>query len=210
MDPTISAKIISNLKQDYSRPASTPTERFIDSMTKSLQKLQRPGVTAQNFMDDVVQMIHRTYRLREVSIGRRFLQDGIFRYVSLAGFRKDAETSLRALAYTDKDFTSEYVGKQISDWTWVFLSENRPFVSGEETTYNRPIMLEKDERKTPDQCLEADYFDTRIFDSRNQLIGWVEYSGTMDYKFPEIRAVKDIELIGGIVGMAIENQQRTR
>jgi hypothetical protein len=208
MNPNIAGKIIANFKQEYTRPAAEASQRFSESMMRIIQKLQKPGGTVQRFMDDIVQMINRNYRIREVSIGRRSQQDGKYRYVSLYGFRKDAELSLRGLVYEEKDFSQEYVGRQISDWTWAFLSEDKPFVAGEETTYNRPIMLGKGGRTSLEQCLEADYFDTRIIGERNRLIGWIEYSGTTDYLFPDIRTIKEIELIGGILAFVFENQNQ--
>jgi len=204
MEPVVAGRKISNLKQDYSRPSSEGGQRFAESMIRLIQNYQKPSGSLQRFFDEIVQMISRTYRLREVSIGTCSPQDGLYRYVSFCGFRKDAETSLKALTYTDKDFSNEAVGKPISDWTWVFLSENKPFVAGEESTYNRPIMLEKGERQSLEQCLEADYFDTRMYDRKNQFIGWIEYSGTTDYRFPDMRTIKEIELIAGITSLALE------
>lgn len=206
MASTIADRIVSNLKQEYSRPAVDSGQRFTESMTRLIQKIQRTGGTTQRFLDDVVQLIYRNYRIRENTVGLKSPQDGSFRYVSFYGFRKDAETSLRGLSYKEENFTNETAGKQISDWTWVFLSENSPFIEGEESTYNRPILLEKSERQSHEQCLEADYFDTRIFDRRNQLIGWIEYSGTTDYHLPDMRAIKEIELIAGIISLLLEGQ----
>lgn len=203
---TIADRIVSNLKQEYSRPAADSSQRFTESMTRLIQRTQRTGGTTQRFLDDVVQLIYRNYRIRENTVGLKSPQDGSFRYVSFCGFRKDAEISLRGLSYKEEDFTNETVGKQISDWTWVFLSENSPFIEGEESTYNRPILLEKSERQSPEQCLEADYFDARIYDRRNQLIGWIEYSGTTDYRFPDMRVIKEIELIAGIISLVLEGQ----
>jgi hypothetical protein len=208
MELTVADRIISNLKQEYSRPSVDGTQRFAESMAHLIQRIQRSGWTAQRFLDDIVQMIYRNYRIREVSVGRQFPQDGSYRYVSFCGFRKDAEMSLRGLSYKEEDFTNESVGKQISDWTWVFLSENKPFEEGEESTYNRPIMLERGERRSPEHCLEADYFDTRMCDRRNQFIGWIEYSGTMDYRFPDIHMIKEIELIAGITSLVLESQNQ--
>jgi len=206
MVPTVADRIVLNLKQEYSRPAADSSLRFTESMTHLIQKMQRTGGTTQRFMDDVVQFIYRSYRIRESTVGLKFPQDGSFRYVSFCGFRRDAEMSLRGLSYKEEDFKNEAAGRQISGWTWAFLSENKPFLEGEESTYNRPIMLEKSERQSPDQCLEADYFDTRICDRRNQLIGWIEYSGTTDYSFPGMRVIKEIELIAGITSLVLEGQ----
>jgi len=204
MEPVAAARIVSNLKQDYARMSADGSQRFTESMIRLIQNLQKPGGTLQKYLDDVVQLMNRAYKLREVSMGLYYPADKTYRYVSVCGFRKDAEASLRALVYREKDFEHEEVGKQISDWTWVFLSENKPFETGEESTYNRPIMLERGDRRSPDQCLEADYFDTRIFNRRNEFVGWIEYSGTMDYRLPEMRVIKEIELIAGITSLVLE------
>ena len=199
---------MSNLKQAYSRPPADSSERFAESMAHLIQNMQRSGGSAQRFLDDIVQMIQRNYRIREVSIGLESPKDAAFKYVSFCGFRKDAEMALRRLSYSGEDFANEPVGRQISPWTWLFLSENKPFEEGEESTYNRPIMLERGGRQSPDRCLEADYFDTRIYDRRNKFIGWIEYSGTTDYSFPEIRTIKEIELIAEILAITLESRKQ--
>jgi len=206
MVPTVADRIMLNLKQEYSHQTADDSHRFAELMTHLIQKMQRPGGTIQRFLDDIPQMIYRNYKIREVTVGFKSHQDGRFRYISFYGFRKDAELSLRGLSYDEEDFTNESVGKQISDWTWVFLSENKPFLEGEESTYNRPTMLERSERQSPDHCLEADYFNARMHNRSNQFIGWIEYSGTMDYRFPDMRMIKEIELIAGITSLAIEGQ----
>jgi len=201
MEPSIGNKIVYNLRQKYTHRAIEGDQRFVESVIHILRKYQAQWEATDRFLDEIVQMIYRNYRIREVSIGLLCLKDDAYRYVSFCGFRKEAEAALRKLSYRKEDFE---VGKSISNLTWVFLSEEKSYIKGEESTFNRPLLLAKLERESIDSCLEGDYFDTQIYDRKNRMIGWIEYSGTQDYQFPDIHVIKEIELISLIISIALE------
>jgi hypothetical protein len=202
MDPAICSKIVMNLKQQYSHHSLESSHRFVESTLSILKKRGVRAGASLELLDDFTQTICRNYRIREATTGFASQKDGLFRYVTFCGFRPEAEAALKELAYKKDDFLS--TGKRISDLTWIYFSEDKAFIEGEESTFNRPILLTKTDRNTMDKCLEGDYFDTIIKDREGDLIGWIEYSGTQDYKFPEMHAIKEIELMSLIISALLD------
>lgn len=92
--------------------------------------------------------------------------------------------------------------------TRIFLAEDKPFLDHEVDAYTRPILL-KATRKSVDDCIEGDYFDTHIFDENEELIGWIEISGTKAGKFPDPMAFRWIELLALVFGIAIKHENRS-
>ena len=205
VDLPISSRILAQLRQDYSRATLDENEKVIETMISMLRNLNKPNGTIIKFLNEVAQMIYRNFQIREISIGLKSVQDGCFRYVAFAGIRDDAQTSLKALTYTIDDFSpdSKYGGKTISSQTQAYLAEEQPFEQGEEGTYNRPVML-KQVRQSINQNLEADYFDTFIRNRENEIIGWIEYSGTKMNEFPDMHTVKEIEMLVFIISLALQ------
>jgi len=202
MDPAICSKVVMNLRQKYSHHSLDTGHRFVESTLSILKKRGVHAGASPELLDDFTQMISRNYRIREVTTGLASPKDGLFRYVTFCGFRPEAEKALKELSYKKEDFFA--TGKTVSDLTWVYLSGDKSYMEGEESTFNRPILLTKTDRDSVDKCLEGDYFDTVINDRKGNLTGWIEYSGTQDYKFPDMHVIKEIELIALIISALLD------
>ena len=177
--------------------------RTLDKMQPILAQLIKPHHDQQKLLDDIADMINKHFRIREVTIGLRS-SDGLYRYVAMAGLRADAWKAHSTLAYTLRDFTdpSIFKGRPISTRTVVFLAEDKPYLDGEEETFNRRILLQS-KRKSVNDCIEGDYLNVHIFNDKNELIGWIEVSGDREEKFPDAVTIKWIEHMGLIVGVAL-------
>ncbi len=97
---------------------------------------------------------------------------------------------------------SKYKGRVISDYSKMYFEEDKPYTDGSESTFNRPALL-KSKRHSTDDALEADYLDVHIFGPDKELIGWIETSGTIMGKMPDITTIKTIEVIASMIGAAI-------
>jgi hypothetical protein len=65
-------------------------------------------------------------------------------------------------------------------------------------------------RSSVESSLEADFFNTLIKGSRDELLGWVEYPGTVGGKLPDATVIRNIEVVASILAAAITFQDRTR
>ena len=62
-------------------------------------------------------------------------------------------------------------------------------------------------RHSPEDCLEADYIDVHIFGGKDDLVGWIEASGTLTGKLPDVNAIRWMEMIASILGVALSHRQ---
>jgi hypothetical protein len=193
-----------DLRLEYQYNRKDASCRTLDKMQPILAQLIEPRLDLQRFLDDIADMINKQFRIREVTIGLRSPTDGLYRYVAMAGLRADAWKAHSILEYSLRDFTdpSIFKGRPISTRTVVFLAEDKPYLEGEEETFNRRILLES-KRKSVNDCIEGDYLNVHIFNDRNELVGWIEISGDREEKFPDPVTIKWIEHMGLIIGIAL-------
>lgn len=71
--------------------------------------------------------------------------------------------------------------------------------------YNRPALLAK-KRHGATESLEGDYIDIRILGRGEELLGWIEISGTRAMKLPNITTVRWVEVIASVIAAALVNQ----
>lgn len=196
--------VAQRMRLDYSNCLRDPNARVMDSVIALMQNFYRPKLSIRSMLDEAANLIQRQFAIREVAVGVRSSSDGMYRYEVLLGYREDAEKAHRMLQYSEKDFWDESKWKSttISRQTRLFLTEDKPYLNGEKTTYNRQVMLEV-KRAAPNECLEGDYLDTVIPGQGGEAVGWIEYTGTRGGKLPSAQAIKWIEFIACVLGAAI-------
>jgi len=133
--------------------------------------------------------------------------DGLYRYEVMVGARADAEKAFRRIAYTADDFreNSKYKGTSLSKYSKLFLAEDSPYADGEKDSYSRPILLGM-KRGSMTESLEGDYLDVHIYGMEDDLVGWIELSGTKTGNIPDVTTIRWVELISKIIGTAITSQ----
>ncbi len=197
--PVAKEEIARKLKLDYQFCQEDPTARVLDALknlfTKWGKKEDRSVI-----LTEAANILYRHFKIREIGVGLRD-PDGLFRMNVFVGYRDDAITANRKLAYSEADFgeSGVYKGTLISNLTKAYLAEDNPYANGEQGTYNRPMLL-KGRRMAVDESIEGDYFDTRICAPDGKLLGWIEYSGTTAGRLPNATSIKWIELEASIIG----------
>jgi len=192
------------MRLDYSYAKGDRNLRVMDAVQGLFSHLQTHQVDTRSLISEAANLINRHFSIREVAIGLRSATDGKYRYEMLVGYRKESEEAHKRLAYSFTEMYDEvkYKGTVLSKYTRLFLAEDEPYAPGEETTYSRPIML-KLRRKGLEDSIEGDYIDTNIYGTNEELLGWIEISGTTAWKLPDIVTIKWIEVIACIIGTAL-------
>ena len=196
--------IAKKIKMTYMHGARDQTMRAIEGVLKLLEQVRRKDLDLRGLENEAAQLIHDQFRFRWVAIGLKNPKDGLFRYDALVGFREDAAQARKGQTFTLADFVEDakYKGRVISEYSKMYFEEDKPYTNGAEITFNRPALL-KSRRHSPDDALEADYLDVHIYGSDNQLVGWIECSGTITGKLPDVPTIKTLEVIGSIIGAAV-------
>jgi len=197
-------EIARRLKQEYRDASDDLDFKKLESIHKLILGFQKKPFNPNNVLKEIAQLIYRNLSIREVNIGTKDPGDGLFKYRAFAGLRKSTEIALKALVYTEKEFFDPiiYPGTSISNHTTLFFAEDNPYAEGEEETVNRPVML-KARRISIEESIEGDYFNTYILGPREDVIGWIEISGTKSWRFPDVLTIKFIEMLSSIAGVAI-------
>ncbi|UCE81159.1 MAG: hypothetical protein JSV94_01645 [Methanobacteriota archaeon] len=191
-------------KFEYSYGAPDQTIKGLEAITGILSHIEKPHIDLRTLLNDTATLISKHFGIREVTIGLKDKKDGLFRYISMVGLREDAEQALRRLAYTVDDFRpgGRYKGTSLGKFSTLFLAEDNPYAEGEEDTYSHPVLLGS-RRKSLTESIEGDYIDVMIFGKGDEIIGWIEVSGTRAGKIPDILTIRWIEAISKILSVAI-------
>lgn len=195
------------MRSEYQHASSKPEIKQLESLKKIVSDCQTRHIQINIFLNAVAQFIYRQLNIYSLTIGILDPADGKFHYIAFAGLRKQAEDTLRAMTYTKEDFLDpkKYPSYGISRHTKLYLADNNPYAPGEEDSYNRPLMLTQS-RKSADDTMEGDYLDIMITDVQNEIIGWIEISGTKMGKLPDASTIYWLELVGSIIGMVLTSK----
>lgn len=192
------------LRLDYLYSQKDQNQKTLDGVQVLLEHFQRHEFNIDAFMNDMLNLMRRRMRIREVTVALVDRKDGLYRYRYQSGLRKDAWDAHLRLSYRPGDLINPavYKGREISRTTTLFLAEDNPYGRGEDDTYSRPIMLQS-RRALPDDSIEGDYFDSWIFGRGKETLGWIEFSGTTANKLPDGTTLKWVELLGSMASAAI-------
>ncbi len=212
MQPRITDKDIikRGLRMDYQAARADHVSKIIDGFASLITRSQKRSAGLNGVLQEAAIFIQKQFRLRWVILGLRSPTDDLCRYVAESGVRPDVWEWQKDAVYKKEDFAlfkpGWFSACEISQLSRVYLEEENPL--GDDAVkkgVNRPFMM-KAIRKSPDDALEADFIDTLIMAPSKDLLGWIEYSGTISGKLPDSQVIRWIEMVSAILGAAIANQ----
>jgi hypothetical protein len=194
---------------EYAQWSTDSTQKIMEAIQELLATARSDKLNVSDLLDKAVKMVHQLFRLRWVAIGTRSGVDGLYRYNAFAGLREDAVRARQRETFKREDFdgTGKYPGRMISHQTMLFLEEDKPYTDGAEVTFNRPALMNSS-RRSPEDCLEADYIDVNIIGGKDDLLGWIEASGTLTGKLTDVNTIRWIEMIASILGVPLSRSKR--
>jgi len=197
------------LKFDYLKIRNDPSSRTLETFSTLLSNFQRPQTTIHDLIQEATNLIQKQFRFRWTMIGLKSQSDELYRYEVQVGMRAESWARQKAKVYkiTDFDMKGNYKAGEISKLSRFYPEEENPLFKEDEGVTNRPILL-RGKRKTEDEALEADFIDTLILGPGDELMGWIEYGGTIAGKLPDVMTIRYIEVIAGILGAAMTAQAR--
>lgn len=207
--PAISARdVVMRMKLDYSRGVKDQTTKGVEAICRLCWKFERPNLSSEAFMKEIVDTILKLFAIESVGIGLRDPVDKLYRYRVIGGLDKEIEDGYLRLRYTKEELLepSTYPSYEISKHTRLFLAEDHPYAEAESFTYRRPGLLGMKRRSVTDS-LEADYIDVLFLDSNDEVLGFVEISGTRMRTLPDATTIKWIEAFASILGIVIQKER---
>jgi len=204
-DTTLNPEIIKKrMWLAYQYACNNPANERTDCVHALITKLADPDVDMHMFLQEAADTINTKLAIKEITIGLRSSSDGLYRYEVMSGLSDSEWEAHQKLSYKREDFYSQDVYKfmQISKYTRLLLAEDNPYANGEEATYERELMLQS-KRKSLDDAIEGDYLDICIFGKGDDILGWIEISGMENGRFPDTEAIKCLELLASVIGVAL-------
>ncbi len=203
-------EIARGLHMEYAQWSKDSSQKIMEEIQELLTVARADKLEITSLLDKAANIIHQQFRLRWVAVGTRSARDGLYRYDSFVGLREDAVKARKHQSFKREDFngTGSYIGRQISDMTMLYLEEDKPYTDGAEGTFNRPALMHS-VRRSPQDSLEADFIEVHMLGGKDNLLGWIEASGTIIGKLPDINSIRWIELIASIIGVALSRSRKT-
>jgi len=200
-------EVARRLKLDYSRGVKDQTEKMLEELIDAWSQVDRADVPLKSILTQCADIISKRLGIATVGIALRSPSDGIYRYETVVGVSEQVLAEYRKFSYTREQVTDEstYRSHEISKYSKIFLGEDHPYAVGEESSYERPGLLDMKRRSATDS-LEADYIDTFFYDSKGEIIGWIEMSGTRTKRIPDATCVKWTELIAFMISTAVRRR----
>lgn len=198
------------MRLDYSRGVKDHTTRALETVCDLCWKLEQPDFDADSFLKDSAELISKLFGIESVAVGVRDPKDRLYKYRAVVGLEKESAEGYSSLSYTREQLLNSvtYPSHEISRHTRLFLSEEHPYAEGEEFTYRRPGLIGM-KRRTVTDSLEADYLDIFFNGPDGEIVGFIEISGTRLRKLPDAATIRWIELIGALMGVAVQKENRT-
>ncbi len=192
------------MKLDYSHGLRDPTSKLLEAILAIGTKLEKPGFELREILQDAATVITRHLGIASVAIGLWNPTIRKYKYEVIVGLNPEAVKGFMDLSYDRNELLDPktYPCHDISRMTKLFLGEEHPYATNEEFTYNKPILLGM-HRYAADESLEADYLDTFFMGPGEQILGWMEISGTRAKKLPDSTTIRWVELIAQLIGLAI-------
>jgi hypothetical protein len=198
-------EVAMHVSMDYAHGIKDHTAKTVEEICALCASVNRPEYELDSFLMDVARMISRLFGIASTAIAVWNRTHQVYRYRVVTGVCKEAADAYKSITYTKERSTDEetYPSHKISRLTQLYLCEERPYAEGEKRSYERPGMLGMKRRHYTDS-LEGDYMDFDFIGAGDELIGWIEISGTRMKRLPETSVIRWIELIACIVGTVIQ------
>jgi hypothetical protein len=189
---------------DYQKASNDPGNDRLECVHELLDELVKPDVCLREFLQTAANTIGSKLCISEVTIGLRDPKDGLYRYFSMHGLEDSEWEAHKKLSYTSDQFESQgpYKFKELSKHTRLFLVEDNPYGEGEDDTYSKELMLQS-KRNSLEDAIEGDYLDTLVLGRNNDLLGWIEYGGMTNGKFPDGQTLMSLELVAAVIAVGI-------
>lgn len=192
------------MKLDYLHGIMDSNQKSLDGIQVLFSHIRNPQTKIDDLLQEAANLISRLFGIDNVAVGLRDSKDGLYKYRAMVGFRNDAIEGHKSIAYKKEQFFDDlqYIGTDISKLSRLYLAEDNVISEEERKSFNRPGLLAM-KRMTADASLEGDYIDTKILGARDELLGWIEISGTRVLKLPDAATIRWVETIASILGAAL-------
>ena len=194
------------LRQNYTPIPKNESEEATVAITNFLERYVSGMIPQRMILEELTKTMHRVFGFQYLCIAVRD-RDGKIRYKTSIGLTSEAMRALYEVEYSDSDLFDEstYPSTAISDITRFYMAEGAPYTPNEVSTFSRPQMLGQ-ERRSPDDMIEGDFFNIFIKGARGEILGYLELGVTRNGKLPPRSSLRWLEAIARILAIILSSE----
>ncbi len=198
------SEVSMKMKLDYTHGLRDTTSKLLEALIALGAKMEKPGFDLHAILQEAADMISKHLSISSVAIGLWNPSLMKYKYEVVVGLNPESVKGFMALSYDRNELIDPktYPQHDISRMTKLFLGEEHPYADNEEFSYNKPILLGM-RRYSVDESLEADYLCVFFRGPGDEILGWMDISGTRSKRLPDPTTIRWIELIAQVLGMAV-------
>ncbi len=206
--PLTTEDISRAMRAEYTQWSRDGVQKVISGLQDLLAVARSDRLDLTKVYEKVLEIARQQFRFRWLTLGTKG-RDGLYRYDAFVGLREDAIKARKRETFRLEDFggTGKYAGRKISDQTTLYLEEDKPYTNGAEETFNRPALMHA-QRHAPEDSLEADFVEVLILGGNDDVVGWIEASGTTTGKLPSVDSIRWLEVMASVIGVAMSRTRR--
>jgi hypothetical protein len=190
------------IESRYSPIPRDDQEKLIDALVGLTEFGRDKKQTLHAFLEQAARVIFRFFAFNEIIIGLYDRKQKDFYHETVFGYRSDIAGELKKLRYNLQDMVGQdrFPFIKIGKISEIDPVEGLP--EDERQLFNRPY-AGSIARKELDEFHEGDYIDVWMYDSRKNIIGWLEISAPRTGKLPPRIAVMWAEVIASICASVV-------
>jgi len=195
------------LRLDYSHGVKDHNTKVIEEVAGLCSKVKRSNLDMDSLLAETADMVSRLFGIASVAIAIWDPALRLYKFRVVTGLGQEGTALYKSISFTKEQIVDDktYPCHEISKQTKLYLTEDHPYVEGEEPTFARPTLLGMKRRSLTDS-LEADYLCVFIHGPNDETIGWIEISGTRLRKLPDVITIRWIELIACMMGAVLHTK----
>ena len=193
------------LKDFYLPDPAKKEENCISEIGSFLSRSIPLSGSREELLKEAGELIRHITEFEEISFGA-LDDDGLYRYHGMIGYREEAVNARREIVYDSRYISDGIAFRSIRTGrnSHIYLTEFKPFKSGEEMSFNHPELL-GEPRKNADDMVEGDYLDIFLYGKQKKVIGWIELSGHRDGKLPTREEMLHLEYFATCLSLSMSS-----
>ncbi len=177
----------------YSVVPKDDAERVIDNLVSLLEMAQDRKQPLKAILEAAAKTISRLFGVREVTVGLKNRAADIWAYEVVYGLPKDVEARILKVRYDRADMFSQEKFPNVKTGRLSELNPVEGMPTVETDQYGRPYRWGQP-RRSLDEFHVGDFWDFWMYDSKREIIGWIEVSSPTSGKLLPRQDVRWIEL----------------
>lgn len=201
------------IKEKYTTMEKETDVRIIEAIQRILAHARDPNKTTTAILEETTRMIFSVFKFKEIIIGLKDRNNGLFKHEIFLGYSRQVEQALRKTYYDEEYFIGydKQNGIPLSKFTKYRMIEHQVPEDWQNVYEQHMDELASDSLRNPRTSIEeihdGDEILVFMYGPNESLIGWIDLGLTIDKKLPPGKSLKYIELIASVIASIVYERE---